>query len=41
MKKGEKKRLDALRGEAKNLAKRYKLTAGAIKIIELGGIDVQ
>ena len=35
--KRRKKRLDALQGESKNLAKRYNLTAGAIKIIERAG----
>ncbi|MGA9445226.1 MAG: hypothetical protein WBV26_02200 [Candidatus Sulfotelmatobacter sp.] len=34
MKRGEKKRLGVLQGESRNLAKRYKLTAGAIKIIK-------
>jgi hypothetical protein len=34
VKRGEKKRLNAIQGESKNLAKTYKLPAGAIKIIE-------
>jgi hypothetical protein len=34
VKRGEKKRLDALQGEHKNPAKRYKLPERAIEIIE-------